>query len=86
MLCLIYTHDVRGRAAPNSECVYIRQSMSACVITNVLHFTHSKICPNRIFKAPLFYIVTDSTFDCGMLWYGSSNEYRIAISFSIAIF
>ena len=45
-LCLIYTHDARGRAVPEGECIYIRQSTSACVITNMLHFQHSKICPN----------------------------------------
>ena len=27
---------------PEGECVYIRQSMSACVITNMLHLQHSK--------------------------------------------
>ena len=35
----------RGRAAPEGECVYIRQSTSACVITNMLHFRHSKNLP-----------------------------------------
>ena len=37
-LCLIYMHDARGCAAPKGECRYIRQSTSACVITNMLHF------------------------------------------------
>ena len=45
LLCLIHTHDIRGRAAPDGECVYIRQSTSACVITNMLHFQHSKNQP-----------------------------------------
>ena len=45
VLCLICTHDVRGRAAPEGECVHIRQSTSACVTTNMLHFRHSKILP-----------------------------------------
>ena len=36
----------RGRAAPEGECVYIRQSTSACVILrNMLHFRHSKNLP-----------------------------------------
>ena len=40
VLCLIYMHDARGRAAPEGKCVYIRQSVSACVITYMLHFQH----------------------------------------------
>ena len=43
---LIYMHDAQGHAAPEGECVYIRQRTSACVITNMLHFRHYKICPN----------------------------------------
>ena len=42
MLCLIYTHDARGRAAPGGKCIYIRQSTSACVITNIYHFKRSE--------------------------------------------
>ena len=45
VLCLIYTHDARGRAAPEGECVYIRQSTSAYVITNIFHFRHSQNLP-----------------------------------------
>ena len=26
VLCLIYTHDARGRAAPEGECVYISKA------------------------------------------------------------
>ena len=33
------------RTTPEGECIYIRQSMSACVITNMLHFRHSKNLP-----------------------------------------
>ena len=33
-------HDARGRKAPEGECIYIRQRMSACVITNIYHFQH----------------------------------------------
>ena len=43
--CLICTHDARGRAAPEGECGHIRQRTSACVITNMLHFRHSKNLP-----------------------------------------
>ena len=46
-----------------SECVYIRQSMSACVITNMLHFQDSKICPNLKATALLACIVTNADCD-----------------------
>jgi len=36
--CLICTHDARGRAAPEGECVNISQCIPACVTTNMLHF------------------------------------------------
>ena len=65
MLCLLYTHDARGRTASEDECVYIRQSTSACVITNMLHFRHYKICPNLKSTAELAYIITDTDSDCG---------------------
>ena len=32
-----------GCAAPESECLYIRQSMSAWDITNMLHFLYSRL-------------------------------------------
>ena len=35
-------HDARGCTVPKCEFIYIRQSTSACVITNMLHFRHSK--------------------------------------------
>ena len=38
-------HSARGRTAPEGECIYIRQSTSACVITNMLHFWHSQNLP-----------------------------------------
>ena len=59
MLCLIYTHSPKG------ECVYIRQSTSACLITNMLHFQHYKISPNLKSTARLAYIVTNTDTDCG---------------------
>ena len=34
-----------GRCAPEGECVYIRQSTSACVISNIFHFRHSQNLP-----------------------------------------
>ena len=65
MLCQIYTHDAQGHAAPEGECVYIRQSTSACVITNMLHFRH---CPNLKEDIQLFYIVADAIYDSGRLF------------------
>ena len=40
--------------------IHIRQSTSTCVITNMLHFRHSKICPNLTLIFPSAYIVRDS--------------------------
>ena len=71
MLCLIYTHDAQGRAAPEGECGYIRQSTSACVITNMLHFRHSKNLPKLEAKLKeniqLTYIVPVADYDSGKL-------------------
>ena len=53
---------------PEGECVYIRQSTSACVITNMLYFRHSKICPNLKENVQLAYIVTDVDYDSGKLF------------------
>ena len=53
---------------PDGDCVYIMQSMSACVITNMLHFQHSKIHPNLKAIAQLAYIVTDTDCDYGSLF------------------
>ena len=36
----IYARRPR-HAAPEGKCIYIRQSMSACVISNIIHFWHS---------------------------------------------
>ena len=53
-----------------STYVYIRQSMSACVITNMLYFQHSKNLPkpDSDILASL-YIVTGTRCDCGTLFY-----------------
>ena len=66
MLCLIHMHDVQGHAAPKGECIYIRQSTSVCVITNMLNFRHSKNLPK--FEVQLAYIVTDADYDSGKLF------------------
>ena len=58
-------HDTRGCTALKGECVYIRKSTSACVITNILHFQHSKNLPSLKSTAQLAYIVTDADCDCG---------------------
>ena len=39
-------HHTWEHTVPEWECVYIRQSTSACVITTILHFWHSKNLPN----------------------------------------
>ena len=56
-------YDAQGQTAPEGECVYIRQSTSARVITNMLHFQHSKIQPNLKPTAQLAYVVTDADCD-----------------------
>ena len=43
-----------------------RQRTSACVTTNMLHFRHSKICPNRSATVLTFYIGAHSRYDCGI--------------------
>ena len=61
----------QGWTVPNGECVYIRQGMSNCVITNMLHFWHSKNQPIPEVDCSTSYIVTDSDSeidtdsDCG---------------------
>ena len=62
-----FADDAWWHTAPEGECVYIKQSTCSCIVTNMLHFQHSKICPNPIFNTPLLYTVKDSAFDCGML-------------------
>ena len=56
--------DIYARC-PRGECVYIRQSTLACVITNMLLFQHYKICPNLKSTTQLAYIVTNTDSDCG---------------------
>ena len=68
MFCLIYIHNAQDRAVAEGECLYIRQSMGACVITNMLHFRHSKIHPNLTATVQLAYIITDADCDCGSLF------------------
>ena len=63
MLCLAYTHDAQGHAAPEDECVYI--GTSACVMINMLYFPHSK---NLKPTAQLVDIVTDADCDYGRLF------------------
>ena len=76
MLCLIYTHDAGGRTAPEGEYVYIRQSMNACVITNMLHFRHST--PNLNLTTQLAYIVLDADYDYG-------RYFNVSMTFPIVL-
>ena len=62
-ICLIYTHE------PEGECVYIRQIPTDHVISIILHFRHSKICPNLMQKSRSLYIVMGIRCDCGTLFY-----------------
>ena len=71
----ISTHDNQGHAPPKGEYIYIRQNTSACVITNMLHFQHFKICPSLKPTAQLAYIVTDA--DCNYVPYTSIFDYEI---------
>ena len=49
--------------------VRIHEANHEClVITNMLHFQHSKMCPNLKPTAHLVYIVTDADFNCGKLF------------------
>ena len=59
-------HDARGHAAP--EGIYIGQSMSARVITNMLHFQHSKNLTASLPVYQLLYIVTGMRCDCGPIF------------------
>ena len=65
MVFLIYTQDARGHTAPEGECVYIRQSTSACAIINTVCYISStlKICATFKLTAQLAYIVTDADCD-----------------------
>ena len=58
-----------GRTAPEGECVYIRQILTDHVISIILHFRHSKICPNLMQKSRSLYIVMGIHCDCGTLFY-----------------
>ena len=59
----------RGRTVPEGECVYIRQIPTDHVINIILHFRHSKICPNLMRKSRSLYIVMGIRCDCGTLFY-----------------
>ena len=53
MLCLIYMHSPSGAAHPWASCVYIRQSILACVITYtyiyIYIYTHTySICSYKV--------------------------------------
>ena len=48
----------------STVCTYIRQSTSACVITNMLYLRHTKDLPKPV---RLVYIVTDVDYNSGKL-------------------
>ena len=55
----------RSPCSPRASGIHIRQTTSACVTTNMLHFRHSKIWPNLTLIFPSAYIIMDSDYDCG---------------------
>ena len=65
VLCISYNtgKSALPDTAPEGECVYIRQSTSACVISNIFHnifhFWHSQNLSNLNRAAQLPYIVMD---------------------------
>ena len=59
--------DIYTRA--RGKCVYIRQIPTDHVISIILHFRHSKICPNLMQKSRSLYIVMGIRCDCGTLFY-----------------
>ena len=85
MLCLIYAHNAEGHAAPEGECIYIRQSTSACAITNMLHFWYYKNLPNLKSTAQLAYIVTDIDSDCGRYYNVFIAFPNVYMMYSIAV-
>ena len=78
--------DIIICTTPEGECVYIRQSTSAYVITNMLHFQHSKICPNLKLTAPLAYIVTDADCDCGRYFNVFIMFPNVSMTYPIVLF
>ena len=63
MLYLIYTHNAQGRAASEGECIYIKPSMSASVITNIYNFKHSEKLPKPEGNCSIVFIVWIVHFD-----------------------
>ena len=84
VLCLIYTHTT-----PKGECLYIWQSTinastSACVIANMLHFRHSKICSTLKSIAQLLIlqtltVIVGGIFDIFITFPNVSMMYPIAV-------
>ena len=56
--------------------------MSACVITNMLHFRHSKSAQNLLLPDQLLYIVKGIRCDCGSMFcrcYDVSSLYCVVV-------
>ena len=77
--------DARGHAAPDSKCIYMRQSMSTCVIINMLHFWCSKNLPNLKLTDQLAYIVTGTDSDCGRYYNIFKTFHNVSMMYSIAL-
>ena len=85
MLCLIITHNAQGCTAPKGECIYIRQSTSACFITNMLHFWHSENLPKPEVdcSANLYsnrcWLVTGDYFNFFIMFHNVSMMYPLVV-------
>ena len=78
-------HNARGHTAPKGECIYIRQSTSACVIITMLHFQHYKICPNLKLTGQVAYIVTDTDCDFGRYFNVFITFPNVSMTYPIAV-
>ena len=78
-------HDAQRCVAPEGECVYIKQSTSACVITNMLHFRHYKNLPKPKSTAQLVHIVTDTDNDSGRYFYVFIAFPNVSMMYPIAV-
>ena len=65
---------------------YIRQRMSSCVITNMLHFWHSKsLSKPEVECSAIAYIVTDADCDCERYFIGVYNVSQRSMMYSIVL-
>ena len=68
--CLVCSHDAWRCVVPEDNCRYIRQCMSACAATNMLHFWHTKNLPELAIDC--FAYLHNNGWSL-WLWYFNSN-------------